>query len=81
MNGGAIFAWAFLTTYAAALLHVLLSPRSGPFRPPAGTRCPLGPRAGWLVLVLLLGQIGWVQYMRRRAAVRRPGTAAGVLSA
>jgi hypothetical protein len=52
--------------YGLPLLHVLLSPRGGPFRPPAGSGCPMGPRVGWLVLVLLLGPLGWVLYMARR---------------
>ncbi|MGQ0664006.1 MAG: hypothetical protein ACT4P2_10575 [Pseudomonadota bacterium] len=55
--------------YAAPLLHVLLSPSAGPFRPPPGARCPLGPRTGWLVLVLVLGPFGWLLFMARR---RRP---------
>jgi hypothetical protein len=60
-------AWSVLIAfYAAPLAHVLGSRRSGPFRPPPGSRCPLGPRAGWLTLVLLLGPIGWLLYMRRR---------------
>ena len=29
-------------------------------------RCPLGPRVGWLVIVLLLGPLGWLVYMARR---------------
>jgi hypothetical protein len=52
--------------YAAPLLHVLVSPSAGPFRPPPDSRCPLGPRVGWLVLVLLLGPIGWLMFMTRR---------------
>jgi hypothetical protein len=26
----------------------------------------LGPRAGWLVLVLFLGPLGWLLYLRAR---------------
>jgi hypothetical protein len=60
-------AWAVLLAgWAAPLAHVLLSRRSGPFAPPPGTRCPLGPRTGWLVLVLLLGPVGWLLYLRGR---------------
>ncbi|MFQ5773987.1 MAG: hypothetical protein ACE5GS_05685 [Kiloniellaceae bacterium] len=59
--------------FAAPLLHVCLSPRGGPWRPPPGSRCPLGPRAGWAVLVLLLGPLGWLLYMRARARRGRPG--------
>jgi hypothetical protein len=60
-------AWAVLLLgWAAPLAHVLCSPRSGPFTPPAGARCPLGPRTGWLVLVLLLGPVGWLLYLRGR---------------
>ena len=49
-------------------IHVLVSPRSGSFRPPPVSKCPVGPRVGWLVIVLLLGLIGWIMYMRRRSA-------------
>jgi hypothetical protein len=60
-------AWAVLLAgWAAPLAHVLLSRRGGPFAPPPGTRCPLGPRTGWLVLVLLLGPVGWLLYLRGR---------------
>jgi hypothetical protein len=60
-------AWAIvLLGWVAPLAHVLLSPASGPFAPPAGSRCPLGPRTGWLVLVLLLGPVGWAMYLKGR---------------
>jgi hypothetical protein len=55
-----------LVFYVAPLLHVLVSPKAGPFRPPPGARCPLGPRLGWLVLTLMLGPIGWLMFMTRR---------------
>jgi hypothetical protein len=57
-----------LALYVAPLVHVLVSPAAGPFRPPPGSRCPIGPRFGWLVMVLLLGPIGWVMFMMRRGA-------------
>ncbi len=60
-------AWAaIIVLYVAPLLHVLLSPTSGSFRPPPGSRCPMGPRLGWLVMVLVLGPIGWLMFMTRR---------------
>ena len=55
-----------LVLLVAPLIHVAVSPRGGPFAPPAGARCPLGPRVGWLVIVLLLGPLGWLVYMARR---------------
>jgi hypothetical protein len=55
-----------LALYVAPLLHVLMSPAAGPFRPPPGSRCPIGPRLGWFVMVLLLGPIGWLMFMTRR---------------
>jgi hypothetical protein len=45
---------------------VLLSPRGGRWTPPPGSRCPLGPRVGWIVLVLLLGPVGWLMFWRSR---------------
>jgi hypothetical protein len=60
-------AWAVvLIFYVAPLLHVLFSPSAGSFRPPEGSRCPMGPRVGWFVMVLLLGPIGWVMFMTRK---------------
>jgi len=68
---GEFFGWtAFFPGYLAPLLHVALSPRGGPLLPPAGARCPLGPRAGWFVMVLLLGPVGWTLYLRGRRARR-----------
>lgn len=62
-----ITAWMIVTAfYIAPLLHVALSPASGPWLPPPGAGCPFGPRAGWLVMVLLLGPLGWLMYMRAR---------------
>jgi hypothetical protein len=55
-----------LALYVAPLLHVLISPSAGSFRPPPGSRCPMGPRLGWIVMVLLLGPIGWLMFMTRR---------------
>ena len=47
--------WLVLFTfYGLPLLHVALSRKGGGWRPPAGSRCPFGPRAGWLVMVLML---------------------------
>ena len=55
-----------LLWFVAPILHVALSARSGPWRPPQGARCPFGPRAGWLIIVLMLGPLGWLLYMRAR---------------
>lgn len=61
-------AWALiLFGWLLPLLHVGLSRASGPWAPPPGTRCPFGPRVGWLIVVLLAGPLGWLLYLRRRA--------------
>lgn len=57
--------------YALPLIHVVLSPAGGAWRAPAGARCPLAPRVGWIVLVLLLGPVGWLLFVLPR---RRPGS-------
>ena len=60
-------AWLILILgYLLPLAHVLLSPTAGSWRPPPGASCPMGPRVGWLVLVLLLGPIGWLMFLRAR---------------
>ncbi len=65
-------AWLILLfAYLLPLAHVLLSPAAGSWRPPPGAACPLGPRAGWLVLVLLLGIVGWLLFWRRRLAAKQ----------
>jgi hypothetical protein len=58
--------------YGAPLLHVLLSPSAGSYRPAPGMRCPMGPRLGWLVMVLLLGPIGWLMFVTRRRPTSQP---------
>lgn len=66
-----ILAWLVLIVgYLGPLAHVLFSPAGGSWRPPPGARCPLGPRAGWLVLVLLLGVFGWIPFWRRTRAAK-----------
>lgn len=60
-----ILALLVLAAFVVPILHVLLSPKAGPFLPPPGSRCPIGPRFGWLVLVLLLGPIGWGLFLTR----------------
>ena len=52
--------------YMLPLLHVALSPSAGPLRAPPGARCPFSPRVGWIVMVLLLGPIGWLLFVTRR---------------
>ncbi len=61
-----LFWLAFVLLFVAPVLHVALSPRSGPWRPREGRHCPFGPRLGWLVIVLLLGPLGWLLYIGRR---------------
>ena len=58
-------AWTILIGgFLLPLCHVVLSRRGGPWRAPAGARCPLSPRVGWIVMVLFLGPIGWLMFMR-----------------
>ena len=52
--------------YLLPLLHVALSPSAGPLRAPPEARCPFSPRVGWIVMVLLLGPIGWLLFVARR---------------
>ena len=62
-----LFAWLFLLIgYLAPLAHVALTPAAGPWRAPVGGRCPFSPRIGWLVMVLLLGPLGWLLFASSR---------------
>ena len=63
----------FYVLWLAPRAHVMRSPRSGPPLPPPGTRCPFGPRPGWLVIVLMLGALGWLMFWNAR--YRRPRAA------
>jgi hypothetical protein len=54
-----------LALFVVPLLHVMFSSKAGPFMPPPGSRCPIGPRFGWIVLVVLLGPIGWALFLTR----------------
>ena len=66
-------AWtAVLLGYLLPLAHVVFSKHAGSWRAPEGGRCPFSPRAGWIVLVLLLGVFGWLMFMRARR--RRPSS-------
>lgn len=60
-------AWLFLIFgFALPLVHVGLSPASGPWRAAKESRCPFSPKIGWLVLVLFLGPVGWLLFMAKR---------------
>lgn len=61
-----VFWLVVLLGFVLPLVHVALSPKSGPWIAPPGSVCPLGPRLGWIVIVLLIGPIGWLLYMRAR---------------
>lgn len=66
-------AWTVIVAlWLAPLAHVALSPRSGPLLPPEGSRCPFGPRLGWIVIVLIGGALGWLMFWNAR--YRRPRT-------
>jgi len=65
-------AWLILGFgYLLPLAHVIFSPRGGSWTPPPGSGCPIGPRLGWVVLVLLLGPFGWLMFWRSRKRLRQ----------
>ena len=66
-----VFWLAVTLGFLLPLGHVALSPKSGPWMPPPGAGCPIGPRLGWIVLILFIGPFGWLLYMRARGR-RRP---------
>ena len=60
-------AWLVLVFgFVLPLAHVAGSAKGGPWRPPPGAGCPFGPRTGWFVIVLFLGPLGWLLYLRAR---------------
>ena len=56
-----------LVGWALPLAHVLFARGAGGWRPPPGSGCPIGHRVGWLVLVLLLGPVGWLMFVTRKS--------------
>ncbi len=59
--------WLVLAVFwGLPLAHVALSPQAGPWRAPEGAGCPFSPRVGWLVMVLLLGPVGWLLFVFRK---------------
>ncbi len=66
-------AWIVLALWVVLpTLHVITSKNGGSWRPPTGSKCPFGPRAGWLVIVLLFGAIGWFLFVRSRRLKANP---------
>jgi hypothetical protein len=62
-----LLAWSILILgWALPLAHVLVSRTAGPWRPPPGARCPIGPRPGWIIMILVLGPIGYLLFLRSR---------------
>ncbi len=67
-----IIAWLVLVFgFVLPLAHVAGSTKGGPWRPPPGAGCPFGPRAGWFAIVLFLGPLGWLLYLRARGRSRK----------
>ncbi len=66
-------AWIILIIWLVIpTLHVITSASGGTWLPPKGSKCPFGPRAGWLVIVLLFGLIGWFLFLRSRRRTNAP---------
>ena len=66
-------AWTILIFgFALPLLHVLVSPYGGSWKAPLESSCPIGPRIGWLVIVLFLGPVGWLMFMAKRRRQPKP---------
>ena len=62
-----LIAWLILILgYLMPLAYVTFSPSAGSWTPPPGSGCPLGPRPGWIVLMLLLGPLGLLMFLRAR---------------
>jgi len=58
-------AWIIVTiVYILPLVHIVFSKRAGPWRITGTSKCPFSPRAGWFVIILLTGIIGWIAFIR-----------------
>ncbi len=56
----------FVLWIVIPVLHVITAANGGAWLPPKGSGCPFGPRVGWLVIVVMLGLIGWLLFIRSR---------------
>lgn len=75
MEAEVVVAWTVLVFGTLVpIAHVLVSRHSGPWTPPPGTRCPFGPKVGWLMVVLALPFVGWFLFMARarKRSARQP---------
>ncbi len=62
-----IAAWTFLLIgYLLPITHIIFSSKGGTWTATKEAKCPIGSRFGWLIIVLFLGPIGWLMYMRKR---------------
>ena len=62
-----IAAWIFLIVgFIIPMAHIVFSSKSGPWLAPKETKCPIGTKFGWLIIVIILGPIGWLMYMKKR---------------
>ncbi len=60
-------AWSiFIIGFVLPALHIAVTRTTGPWTAPRESGCPFGPRTGWLILVLMLGPIGWLMFVTRR---------------
>lgn len=65
----ALIAWTILIFgIVLPAVHVLLSRTAGGWSAAPGGSCPFGPRAGWLIVVMLLPFVGWLMFV---AAMRK----------
>lgn len=60
-------AWSVIIVgFVLPLAHVTLSRNTGSWRSPPDSRCPFGPRTGWLVIIIMLGPVGWLMFIFSR---------------
>jgi hypothetical protein len=66
-------AWIIMIIwFIIPILHVVTSIKGGSWHPPKGSTCPFGPRTGWLIIVLLLGLVGWAIFLRAKRVSQSP---------
>lgn len=65
-----IIALAFIfLAYVLPLSHVALT--HDIVERPKDRTCPFSPRAGWIVIILFIGPIGWLMFIRSRKQYRK----------
>ena len=65
-------AWAIVIIWMVLpIVFILISKKAGSWVAPKESRCPFGPKMGWLVIIIFLGVIGLLIFFRTKHSQRK----------